>query len=118
MGRALWHSARGLWIAMRKEGKLLQLDLGASLFQLLLQLLGLVLGHAFLDGLGSGLNDSLGVSQAQAGDLTDGLDDLDLLVAEAGQNSVFSAAASAAGAAAAATATGAAAETPNSSSRA
>ena len=44
------------------------LCLSAVLLSLIHIFLGLVLGHAFLDGLGSGLNDSLGVSQAQAGE--------------------------------------------------
>ena len=58
--------------------ELLQLHLGADFLDLLLQLLSLVLGDTLLDSLGGGLYQSLGLSQAQAGDLTDSLDDLDL----------------------------------------
>src|SRR5699024_7626858 len=57
---------------------LLQLDLGASFLQLGLQSLGVLLGSALLQSLGSALDSSLGLSQAQTGDLTDNLDDLDL----------------------------------------
>ena len=60
------------------EDRLLQLDLGAGLFQLSLQSLGVLLGSALLQGLGSALDSSLGLGQALAGDLADNLDDLDL----------------------------------------
>ena len=77
-------------LSLRKEvgTELLQSDLCADVFQLLLQLFSLVLGDAFLDCLGSSLDDSLSVSQAQAGDLADSLDDLNLLGAEVLQNDV------------------------------
>ena len=48
----------------------------------------LVLGDLLLDGAADALDLRLGFRQAQVGDLTDGLDDLDLLIAEAGQNDV------------------------------
>ena len=64
---------------------LLQLYLSADFLELLLQFLGLVLGDTFLDGLGGSLDRSLGLSQAQAGNLADSLDDLDLLSADFGQ---------------------------------
>ena len=64
------------YVALR--AKLLQLDLAAGLFDLLLQSLGVVLGHALLQGLGSALDSGLGLGQALAGDLADNLDDLDL----------------------------------------
>ena len=60
------------------EVRLLQLDLGASLFQLSLQSLGVLLGSTLLQGLGSALDSSLGLGQALAGDLADNLNDLDL----------------------------------------
>src|SRR2546423_11757935 len=60
---------------------LLQLDGRALLFELLLELLGLVLLETLLDGLGGGLDQVLGFLEAQAGRRTDDLDDLDLLVA-------------------------------------
>src|SRR5688500_8083418 len=47
---------------------LLDLDLGAGLFQLLLDVLGVGLGSLLLDSLGSAVDDSLGLLQAQAGD--------------------------------------------------
>ena len=59
--------------------KLLNLDLSASLGELRLHGLGVVLGNAFLDSLRSLVNDSLGFLQAQAGQLADNLDDLDLV---------------------------------------
>src|SRR5690606_18679904 len=43
---------------------------------------------AFLDSLRSGLDQSLGFAQAQTGDGTDFLDDVDLVVAEGGENNV------------------------------
>src|SRR5690606_38078943 len=60
---------------------LLQLDGGASRLEVLLELLGVFLRHAFLDVLRRTLDQVLGLLQAQAGDGADGLDDLDLLVA-------------------------------------
>ena len=58
--------------------RLLDLDLRASLFELLLEVLGILLGHALLQSLRSGLDESLGLGQTQTGDLADSLDDLDL----------------------------------------
>ena len=58
--------------------RLLDLDLRTSLFELLLEVLGILLGHALLQSLRSGLDESLGLGQAQTGDLADSLDDLDL----------------------------------------
>src|SRR5262249_22305581 len=58
---------------------LLERDLGAAVFQLLLDLLGLLLGHVLLDRLGRPFDQFLGLLQAQAGDLADHLDDVDLL---------------------------------------
>ena len=59
--------------------KLLDFDGRANSLELLGDLFGFFLADAFLDGLGSGLNDVLGFLQAQAGnDFTDDLDDLDL----------------------------------------
>jgi len=100
--------------------KLLDLDLRAGFLELLLEGLGIVLGDAFLDGLGSGLDKALGLGKTQTGELADDLDDLDLRSGvETGEDDVelglllgSSAAAPAAGAAMAA------AETPNSSSSA
>ena len=61
------------------QKNLLQLDLAAGLFDLLLHSLGIVLGQAFLQGVGHALDGSLGLGQAQTGDFADDLDDLDLL---------------------------------------
>src|SRR5690606_6268799 len=63
-------------------------DLGASSFQLLLDVFGFSLRHAFLDGLGSTFNQGLGFAEAEAGDATDFLDDVDLVVAEGGEDHV------------------------------
>ena len=65
---------------------LLELDLGADLLQSGLDLLGLFLRHAFLDRLGRAFDEILGLLEAERGDRADFLDDLDLLVADGGQN--------------------------------
>src|SRR5699024_7334940 len=67
---------------------LLDLDLGADFFQLLLDVLGVGLGSLLLDGLGSAVDDRLGLLHAQAGDLLDDLDDLHLGSAHVGQDEV------------------------------
>src|SRR3569623_1616043 len=67
---------------------LLELDLGASAFELLLDVLGLGLVDTFLDGLGRAFDQSLGFAETQAGDRTDFLDDVALVVAEGGENNV------------------------------
>src|SRR5690606_37320143 len=46
------------------------------------------LGNAFLDGLRSAFDQGLGFAQAEAGDGTDFLDDVDLVVAEGGEDHV------------------------------
>src|SRR3546814_20896811 len=61
---------------------------GAGLFELLLDLLGLVLAHAFLDGLRRALDESLRFGQAKAGDRADFLDHVDLLATVAGEDDV------------------------------
>ena len=71
---------------MRVE--LLDLDGAAGLFDLGLELLGLVLVDALLDGLGGLVDERLGLLEAQAGRRADDLDDLDLLVAGAGEDDV------------------------------
>src|SRR5512133_2517907 len=53
---------------------LLEFHLGSGLFQLSLDLLRLVLGHAFLDGLGCALDQVLGLLEAQTGERTHFLD--------------------------------------------
>src|SRR3954463_7259037 len=67
---------------------LLELDGRAGFLELLLELLGLVLGDAFLDRLRSGLDQGLRLGQAQAGDGADFLDDVDLLATVAGKDHV------------------------------
>src|SRR5450631_4261983 len=66
--------------------RLLQLNLGASLLELSLDLLGFVLVHAFLDRLGGAFDEVLGFLEAEARDGTDFLDDFDLLLASGDQN--------------------------------
>src|SRR3979411_1686980 len=61
--------------------QLLEFHLGAGLLQLRLDLFRLVLGHAFLDGLGRCLDQVLGLLEAETGEGTDFLDHLDLLLA-------------------------------------
>src|SRR5882724_2265138 len=66
--------------------RLLKLNLGAGFFELGLDLVGLVLVDAFLDRLGRALDQVLGLLEAEAGERTHLLDDLDLLVAHGGKN--------------------------------
>ena len=65
-----------------------QLNGSASLSQLSLQSLGIVLRNAFLNVLGSAVNQSLGFLQTQAGSLTDNLDHGDLVGAGSLQNNI------------------------------
>src|SRR3954451_1607608 len=69
-------------------GKLLDLDARAGLLELGLELVGLVALDALLDGLGRLVDEGLGLLQAEAGRRADDLDDLDLLVAGAGEDDV------------------------------
>src|SRR5581483_2115930 len=68
--------------------RLLQFDGAAGILDLLLDLLGLVLVDAFLDRLGSALDQRLRLAEAKAGDRADFLDHVDLLAAVAGENDV------------------------------
>ena len=67
---------------------LLNFDSCADLCELLFDGLSLVLGDAFLDLRGNAFNSGLRLSQTLACDLTDSLDDLDLLSAESCHNNV------------------------------
>lgn len=68
--------------------KLLKLNLSACLFELLLDLLSVLLGSALLDILGSALNEVLSLLKAETGDLTNSLDNVELLSAEGLKNYV------------------------------
>src|SRR5690606_23943277 len=67
---------------VRGEGDAASLDLDgrACGLELSLDLLGLLFRHALLDGLVAGLDEILGLLEAEIGDRTDLLDDVDLLV--------------------------------------
>src|SRR2546426_3123367 len=65
---------------------LLQFDGGALRFELLLDFLGFLLGHAFLYGAGRAFHQVLGLLEAQVGDRPDLLDHLNLLFAGALQD--------------------------------
>src|SRR6478752_9581094 len=67
--------------AGRGHACLFDLDGRALVLELLLDLGGLVLVDAFLDGLAAGLDQVLGLLQAETRDGADLLDDVDLLVA-------------------------------------
>src|SRR4051812_11686332 len=71
-----------------ERGALLDLDGGAGLLELALELLGLVLVDALLDGLRGLVDERLGLLEAEAGRRADDLDDLDLLVAGACEDDV------------------------------
>ena len=64
-----------------QQVNLLDLDLCASFLEFGSDLLGLVLGDAFLEVLRSAIDEFLGFLQAQAGQSTDDLDDSDLVCA-------------------------------------
>src|SRR6186713_3268915 len=64
---------------------LLDFDLGALLLEGSLDLLGLVLGYAFLDGLGRSIDQVLGLLEAEAGELPHDLDDRDLVRPDLGK---------------------------------
>ena len=70
------------------ELKLLNLNSCACLGEGSLNLLSLILGNAFLNGLGSALDQILSVLQTQTGQLADSLDNVELLSAEACENDV------------------------------
>src|SRR3954452_25509642 len=72
---------------LRDRG-LLDLDGAAGLLELALELVGLLALDALLDGLRSLVDERLGLLEAKAGGRADDLDDLDLLVAGAGQDDV------------------------------
>src|SRR5687768_8359294 len=67
------------------EPVLLDLDGGPDLVELLLDVGRLLLGDALLDHLGRAVHEVLGLLQAEARDLADDLDHVDLLVARRGQ---------------------------------
>src|SRR2546430_17013972 len=67
---------------------LLDLDPGAGFLELSLDLVGLLLRDAFLDGVRSSVDEALGLLQAQPRDRADDLDHLDLLVAGTGEHHV------------------------------
>src|SRR5262245_58657470 len=72
----------------RSGTELLDLDRGAGLLELGLQLVGLLALDALLDGLRRLVDQRLGLLEAEAGGRADDLDDLDLLVAGAGEDDV------------------------------
>src|SRR6185436_12342137 len=92
-GKASFRSRR-MWLDVvrsdvsRLAPRLLDLDRGPSLFELLLDRLRLVLGDPLLDVGGSRLDQVLGLLEAEAGDLADSLDDVDLLLARRLQDDV------------------------------
>src|SRR5205085_12450265 len=69
--------------ARSKTTKLLDGNLGARLFEDLLDLLGFFLRDVLLDHLRSAFDEILRFFQAERGDFADGFDDVDLLVAGA-----------------------------------
>src|SRR4051795_2317815 len=68
--------------------ELLELDACAGLFELGLHRVGFLLVHAFLDGARSGVDEVLGLLEAEARDGADDLDHLDLLATRGGQHHV------------------------------
>src|SRR4029079_11756344 len=76
----------GPWTRRARRPALLDVDLGADVSELLLDRGGLVLGDAFLDRLWRSLGEILRFLEAQAGDLANDLDDVDLVGADLGQD--------------------------------
>src|SRR5689334_24435814 len=72
----------------KRARSLLELDGSAGFLDLLLDLLGLVLGNTLLDGLRSAFDQRLRLAEAKTGDRADFLDHVDLLAAVAGENDV------------------------------
>src|SRR5690349_23946576 len=70
----------------RQSPCLLQFDGRALRFELLFDLFGFLLGHAFLHSAGRAFHEVLGLLEAEARDRPDFLDDLDLLLAAALQD--------------------------------
>src|SRR6185437_6387791 len=70
------------------DGDLLDGDFGAGCLEGGLRLLGRFLGALFDDGLGRAIDEVLGFLQAEARELADGLDDLDLLGASLFEDNV------------------------------
>ena len=68
--------------------KLLDFDGSASLGELILKGFSLFLGNAFLDGLGSALNQFLSVLKTQTSDLANDLDNVQLACAEGSKDNV------------------------------
>src|SRR5258708_1613749 len=66
---------------MPRANQLLDLDLGAGLFELLLDRSGFVLVDAFLDGLRSAITGSLGSLRARPGDFAARFNDVVLVAA-------------------------------------
>ena len=71
-----------------KPRESLELDGSAGFFELGLSLLSVFLLGLLQDSLRSAVDQSLGLSQTQGGDSADGLDDLELLVANGGEDDV------------------------------
>ena len=68
--------------------RLLNVDLSAGVFELLLEVSSFSLGNSFLDRLRSAFNEVLGFLQAEAGDAANFLDDVDLVGASVNQDNV------------------------------
>ena len=68
--------------------RLLEFDLSAGSFELLLEVFSFSLGSAFLNSLGSAFDEVLGFLQAEAGDFTNSLNNGDLVRADFRQNDV------------------------------
>ena len=105
-----------------QAARITELDGSAGFFELGLSLLSVFLLGLLQDSLRSAVDQSLGLSQTRGGDSADGLDDLDLLVANGGEDDVelvlLFLSRSSSARAATATAAGAAASTSNFSSKA
>src|SRR5262249_16214967 len=89
-GRLLFFPSQGLATLARgfrlSKCRLLKLNLRTGLFERRLDLVGFVLGHAFLDGFRRTLDQILGFLQPEPGERTHFLNHFDLLLARAGEN--------------------------------
>ena len=81
-------NGRRIFLLPPAIARLLNVDLSAGVFKLLLEVSSFSLGNSFLNMLRSAFNEVLSFLQAEAGDSADFLDDVDLVGASVNQDNV------------------------------